>query len=123
MQQTKQAAAIAAAQSVADYMRQLAGLHDAINGFMTTYTSNSYDTTWQSLPTTVFATDGTVGTADGTPNNAHPIGVPSAAPLLMARNDLLTAVGCLTNFQSYMTGVAVTTQTNTPRKFSDLLNK
>ena len=40
----------------------------------------------------------------------------------MAHNNLLTAVGCLNNFQSFMTGVAVGTQVNTPQKFSDLLN-
>lgn len=123
MLQTKQALALAAAQQVADLMRQLAGLHDQVNGFLVTYTANSYDTTWQSLPTVAVNADGTSGTADGTPNTAHVIGVPAAAPILVARNDLLTAVGCLTNFQSFMNGVAVTTQANTPRKFADLLNK
>lgn len=121
-QQSKQALAITAAQTVASLMSQLKGLHDAVNAFLTTYNNNSYDTTWQALPTTTFNADGTVGTADGSPNNAHPISVPASSPLLVARNDLLTGVGCLQNFQSYMTGVAVTTQTNTPRKYADLLN-
>jgi hypothetical protein len=121
-QQSKQQTAIAAAQTVASLMQQLRSIHDAVNAFMATNTNNSYDTTWVAFPTTVFASDGTVGTADGTPNNAHPISVPVATPLLVSRNDLLTAVGCLTNFQSFMTGVAVTTQANTPRKFADLLN-
>jgi hypothetical protein len=122
-QQTKQALAIAAAQAVAAYMAQLAAVHDAVNGFIATYNDNTYDIIWQQLPTTAVNADGTVGAADGTPNTAHPIAVPTNNPLLVARNDLLTAVGCLQNFQLYMTGQAVASQTNTPRKFADLLNK
>lgn len=57
-----------------------------------------------------------------TPNTARPIALPVGAPLLMARNDVLTANGCLANFQSYWTGVAITTQANTPQKFADILN-
>lgn len=121
--QTKQALAIAAAQQVASLMLQLKVAHDAVNAFLTTYNDNSYDTTWQSLPTVTVNADGTVAQSnDATPNNAHPINVPASAPILVARNDLLTSVGCLQNFQSYMTGAAITTQANTPRKFADLLN-
>jgi hypothetical protein len=57
-----------------------------------------------------------------TPNTAHPIAIPLNAPLLMAEGNLVTAVGCLENFQSYMTGVAIATQVNTPQKFADILN-
>jgi hypothetical protein len=58
------------------------------------------------------------------PNNAHPIAIaapPAGTPLNMARNNVLTATGCLANFQSYMAGIAITTQANTPQKFADLL--
>jgi hypothetical protein len=61
------------------------------------------------------------GTA--TPNSAHPIASSiSGSPLNMARNDLLTAVGCLTNFGTFMTGGSLTSQGNTPQKFADILN-
>lgn len=122
-QQTKQTLAITAAQSVASLMLRLQQLHDDVNAFLVTNTNQSYDTTWQALPTVAFNTDGTTATQDGSANNAHPINVPSGSPLLIARNDLLTSVGCLTNFQSFMVGTAVGTQTNTPRKYADLLNK
>lgn len=120
--QTKQQTAVAAAQAVASLMLQMAQLHDSVNAFLVKNANNTYDGQWATLPTAVFNADGTVGTTDGTVNNAHPINVPTGAPLLVTRNDLLTAVGCLTNFQNFMNGVAVTTQTNTPRKFADLLN-
>jgi hypothetical protein len=79
-------------------------------------------TSW--VLTTPFGGASLSGASWGTsnPNGAHPIGLPSGTPLNMAYNNLLTAVGCLTNFQSYMTGVAVGTQANTPQKFADLLN-
>ncbi len=56
------------------------------------------------------------------PNNAHPIALPVANPLNMACNNLLTGIAALQNFQSYMTGVAISSQANTPQKFADLLN-
>ncbi len=122
-QQTKQANAIVAAQSVASLMLRLSQLHDDVNAFLVQNTNRSYDTTWQSLPTVAFNADGTTTTQDGSVNTAHPINVPAGSPLLVARDDLLTSVGCLTNFQSFMVGTAVTTQANTPRKYADLLNK
>ena len=41
-----------------------------------------------------------------TPNTAHPIALPVRRPDRHRANNLLTAVGCLTNFQSFMTGGA-----------------
>lgn len=63
-----------------------------------------------------------VGWGTTTPNIAHPIGVPVGTPLNMARNDVLTAEGCLANFQTYWTGAALGVQTNTPQKWADILN-
>ena len=68
------------------------------------------------------ATLGTAAWGTATPNNAHPIALPSGSPLLMARNDVLTANGCLANFQSYWTGAALGSQSNTPQKWADILN-
>ncbi len=64
------------------------------------------------------------GASWGTTNpvGANPIALPSGSPLNMAYNNLLTSVGCLENFQSYMTGAAISSQANTPQKFADLLN-
>jgi hypothetical protein len=64
------------------------------------------------------------GAAWGTsnPNSAHPIALPVGSPILMAEGNLITAIGALQNFQSYMTGVAISTQVNTPQKFADILN-
>lgn len=120
--QTKQQTAVAAAQTVSSLMLQMAQLHDAVNAFLVKNANVTYDSVWSTLPTAVFNADGTVGTQDGTVNTAHPINVPAGTPILVSRNDLLTALGILTNFQNFMNGVAVTTQANTPRKFSDLLN-
>ncbi len=56
------------------------------------------------------------------PTSSHPIALPVGGPLQMARGNVLTANGCLTNFGSFMTGAAVGVQVNTPQKFADILN-
>ncbi len=65
-QQTKQQTAIAAAQTVASFMNQLAQLQDQITAFLQRNTDNSYDTYWQQLPTAAINANGTQGPYDQT---------------------------------------------------------
>lgn len=43
------------------------------------------------MPTAATNADGTIGVADGSPNGANRITAPVGSPLLMSRNQLITA--------------------------------
>lgn len=120
---SKQDNAIAAAEVVAKLMGHLATAHDLANAYLLTHACNAYDTCWSAFPTAPWNADGTVGFPDAVPNPTHPIYVPPSFPIMVARNDLASAIVCLQNFQSYMTGLAVAAQTIAPRKCADTLNK
>lgn len=101
---TKQANAIAAAQSLQQLVSRLIGLYDAAQAWSTDYNQNVWDTVWSAMPTVNINADGTPAASnDATPNTAHPINVPTGAPLLISRNDLINAVTLLQSFQTFMT--------------------
>jgi hypothetical protein len=103
----------------------LAGTYVTITGDSTNglyLVQSGSGTAWLLAAAYAGATNASASWSTSAPNTAHPIGVPTGNPLLMAEGNIVTMVGCLTNFQSYMTGVAITTQANTPQKFADLLN-
>jgi hypothetical protein len=101
---TKQANAIAAAQSLQQLVSRLIGLYDAAQAWSTDYNQNVWDTVWSAMPTVNILADGTPASSnDATPNTAHPINVPVGTPLLISRNDLINAVTLLQSFQNFMT--------------------
>lgn len=93
---------------------------DTANGLYLIGSGNG--TTWTLASPYGGATNATATFGTATPNTAHPIALPMGGPLNMAENNILTAVGSLTNFATFWTGGAIGVQANTPQKFADLLN-
>lgn len=100
---TPQNNAIASAQALASIMGQYISLMNSINAYLTDYNINVWDTYWAQLPTAAVSADGTIGSADGTPTSTHPITVPSGSPLLMTRNQLITAKALAGTLQTLYT--------------------
>jgi len=110
---TKQTAAVNGANLLFSLMKQLQNFRAQVNDFVTQYNDNNWGAIWNAWPTAALATDGSLGTADGTPNTLHPIDTRIAALANLASpnaaNDLTSAVTALQAFQSFLTNAAVST--------------
>lgn len=109
---TGQDKAIAAGNTVIGFMSQLQGLRQQINDFITQYNSEGYSTIWNNQATAPQAANGTLGTADGTPNVAHPIDTRVAGQTLnkaVSANQLVAGVVVLQQLQNFFKNSAVTT--------------
>lgn len=102
---TQQAAAINAAQQVADLVSRFNELLVQSQNLSKRITINGYLTTLAALPTAAWAADGAVGTADGTPSSTHPI---TSGGLYLASNDITGGVYMINDFISFMTNGTVT---------------
>jgi hypothetical protein len=71
--QSPQQSAIAGAQALAALMTLAKQLRDQGAALLTARNSEGWDAIWAALPTAALSADGSLGAADGTPNNAHPI--------------------------------------------------
>ena len=105
---TPQQAAITSAQNLAGIAAQAEILNNAIAAWLLDYNQNIWDTYWAAMATVTVQADGSLATTnDSTVNNTHPINVPSATPLLISRNALITlktAVGVLATAFSQAAG-------------------
>ena len=113
---TPQQNAVTSAINLAALANQAEQLNNAIVAWLTDYNQNIWDTYWAQMATVTVEADGSLaGSNDTTPNNAHPINVPAATPLLIARNNLITlktAIGTLaTVFTQAGGAVPMPTQT------------
>lgn len=98
---TPQQQAVASAQNLAALAAQVIHLGNAIDSWLKDYNQNIWDTYWNAMPTAAISTDGTIaGSNDVSPNAAHPINVPVATPLLMSRNQLITAKTAVSTLQT-----------------------
>lgn len=70
-------------------------------------TDEGYATLAASFPTAASNPDGSVGTADGTPNTAHPITIPLGSPLNKSATALGQGVQNLADLKNFMENVAV----------------
>lgn len=115
MADTKQSKAIAAANNALAIAQQLSNIRNAINILLTENTNNGYTTTWSSFATAPFNADGSLGTADSTPNTAHPIDtrVTGLAGLANAVSEtqLANLVLAFQQLQNFFGNTAVTTNT------------
>lgn len=111
MAATKQTQAIAMANEALGYAAALGQLTDNINSFVARYNNQATSTVWNALATAGVNADGTLGAADGAPNNAHPIStaVYPALNRAVAANDMVTFVALLQAFQNFMGNVNVPT--------------
>jgi hypothetical protein len=91
--------------------QQLLALRGAANEYVSKYNDAAWSTVWNALPTAAVNSDGSLGAADGTPNNAHPIDtrIVTALRYPRAANDFVNAVAGLQALQAFFTGGIVTT--------------
>jgi hypothetical protein len=84
-----------------------ANLADAVKR----YNSENYNTVWNAMATAVQNADGSLGTADGTPNVAHPLDTRVFANLSKAvsATQLVAMITFANDFASFLGNVAVGT--------------
>lgn len=125
MADTKQTKAIAAANGIIGIAQQLSSLRSTINAFVAPYNSEGYSTVWNNLATAALNADGSLGTADASPNTSHPIDTRVAANqgLLKAvsATQLVNAVAMIEQLQNFFGNLAVT-QNNYNVTVDDLAN-
>lgn len=121
--QTKQTNALNSATNLSVLMAKYIAFMNSVQAYLADYNQSTWDAVWSQLPTAEVNADGTLGTADGTPNNARPITVPAGAPLLMSRNDLIGAKALLDVLNTLYTqaGGTVSVPAQAPAKTAALL--
>ncbi|HLW67827.1 MAG TPA: hypothetical protein VKS79_21090 [Gemmataceae bacterium] len=107
---TQQASAITEANNLIALMKQIQALRPAWNDFITRYNSEGWAAIWQALPTAALNGDGSLGTADGSPNAFHPIDTRIVTTLnkSVSKAQLTNGVVLLQQLQNFMTDAAVT---------------
>lgn len=97
-------------------VQQMAALGKQAAAIMAVNTSSPIANLWNVLNTTVLASDGTLGTADGTPNTAHPVD-PRVYPAIsrtVSPTGLTQALQVLADFNTFMAGTAVSANAARP---------
>lgn len=99
MAATPQSQAVNLANDLLSVAQQLQAARGAVDDFLRKYTALNLSAVWDALPTAAQNTDGSLGAADGTPNNAHPIDtrVVSGLNIPLSANNL---VNCVALFQA-----------------------
>ena len=89
----------------------LEGVRLAIDDIVRRWNATGALTMVNALATAALNTDGSLGTADGSPNNAHPIDTRIYTTLLYPRsaNDFSNAVTAIEALQAFFTGGVVAT--------------
>lgn len=102
---------VAQAQTVQSLANQMLLLYNQIRSINSETTNNGAQNGWKAMATAVQNADGSIGAADGAPNNAHPITV-GTPPLNMAANDLINALNILILVSQVLDGSGSATVTN-----------
>jgi hypothetical protein len=110
MGQTKQAAALAAANQFVAIAGQVKSLAEQIDALMKSDSAENYLATWALLQTAAVNADGSIGATDPTPVVSDPIILPTASPLYVSKNALANARQLCVDIQSLLGNVAVTAQ-------------
>ena len=85
-------------------MAQYQHFVNACNSWSADEAKNNWAAYWNSMATVTVNADGSLaGTNDGTVNNAHPINVPAASPLLISANQLTNGLNLLITLASVAT--------------------
>jgi len=113
MAATPQSQAINGANDELIIMQQLQQVRAAIDNWLKQYTASAYSTLWNAMATTAVNGDGSLGTADGSPNNAHVIDtrLAGAANLLtpISANNLVNGAALFQALDAFFTNQAVAT--------------
>lgn len=113
MAATPQSQAINGANDLLSVMQQLQQVRATVDNFVRQYVAANYSAEWNAFPTAIAATDGSLGTADGSPNTVHPIDtrVATMANLLipLSAANLVNGVAIFQALQNFFTGGVVAT--------------
>jgi hypothetical protein len=111
MPATPQSQAVNLANDLLGVMTQIQAARDAADELLKKYTADNTSAIWNALPTAAQNADGSLGTADGTPNNAHPIDtrVISTLTIPLPANSLVNGVALLQALDAFFTNGAVAT--------------
>jgi hypothetical protein len=106
MANTKQQAAVAAAQTLIGVMQQMQALRASAKAFVDQYNSEGWAAIWNAMATYAVNTDGSPGAADGAPVVTHPI---SVSQLNKSATQIIAGVSALQDFLSFCQNAAVAT--------------
>ncbi len=104
MANTEQQTAISFAQSILQLIGQLQEVRNQVASLTIQYTDLAPTSIWSNMATFAWNADGSAGTADGTPNTAHPI---SVSGLNRSEAQLAAGVQLLADFQTFVAGEAL----------------
>ncbi|MGH8356231.1 MAG: hypothetical protein ACRESF_01945 [Pseudomonas sp.] len=92
---TKQSQAQGSLNTLRTLLDQFRALGASVNDFVARYNGANWSAIWNAMPSTQANADGTFGTANRAPNNAHPIAtrVVTAPGLASAANDAVQRSG------------------------------
>ena len=102
--QSKQQDAISAANDLGNLMTILRFARDQAQAFVTKYNNAGWSATWAAMATAAQNADGSLGTADATPNTAHPIAV---GGIYRSQQALVAGVVTLEQFLNFCGNAAV----------------
>lgn len=111
--QTKKAAAVAGANTLIGLMSQFEALRSQGAEAVKQYNSEGWGTTWAAMPTAALNSDGSLGTADGSPTSGHPIDTrvtdQSTLQRAASATQLSAAVTFLNDWANFLGNAAVGT--------------
>lgn len=106
MANTKQTGAVNAAIQLVGLAQQFQSIRAAAKAFVDQYNSEGWNNFWNAMATYVINADGSVGTADGSPNVAHPI---SVSGVNKSATSLIAGVTLLQDFLNFCQNAPVAT--------------
>lgn len=113
MAATPQSQAINGANDLLFIMQQIQSARAAADNWLKQYTASNYSAAWNAMATAPQNTDGSLGTADGSPNNTHPIDtrLAGAANLVvpLSSNNLVNGAALITALDAFFTNQVVAT--------------
>jgi hypothetical protein len=114
--------AVSQVNSIQSLVAQLNGILANVRTIVAVNASNPMGNNWNALNTTALAGDGTLGTADGTPNTAHKIDsrVYTALNRAVSATDATNGLQCLVDFNAFMNGTAVSANAARPAQVNAL---
>ena len=102
--------AVSYANQIQSILQQLRAMRVSAQEIKTINTATPLGNWWNVLSTTALATDGSLGTADGSPNTAHPIDsrvYPALTRGQVSATQMASALGLVLNIVDLCAGTAI----------------
>lgn len=113
MPATPQSQAINGANDLLFVMQQLQQVRATVDNYVRQYVAANYSAEWNAFPTAAVNADGSLGTADATPNTARPIDTRianvSGLQVPLSATNLVNGVALLQALQAFFTNQVVAT--------------